>query len=62
MDRPNKAQQLDRVIVFIFAKLFLCQVLYCLDHEIMQLPSAGRDLCGHQTSSYERVIIKVSLG
>jgi len=44
MDRPKQAEQLDRVIVFIFAKLFLCQILYSLDHEIIQLPGIGRKL------------------
>jgi hypothetical protein len=40
---------------------FPTSVSYSLDHEIMPLPGTERELWGHQTSHYERVIIKVSL-
>jgi hypothetical protein len=36
-------------------------VSYSLDQEIMPLPGTGREIWGHQTSHYERVIIKVCL-
>ena len=33
-----------------------------LDHEIMSLPLIGGELCGHQTSLRNWVIIKVAFG
>jgi hypothetical protein len=41
--------------------VFPMSVSYSLDHKIMPLPGTARELGGHQTSHYERMIIKVSL-
>ena len=59
VDRPNQAQQFDRVTKF-YCRAFYCQVFCFLDHEIMSFPGTGRMSWGHQPSLRNWVIIKVS--
>jgi hypothetical protein len=61
MDRPKLSTTIRSCQCVHNCLDFPMSVSYSLDHEIMPLPGTRRELCGHQTSHYERVIINVSL-